>query len=74
MEPPDASRQPRYRYVVIASVLATVLPLLVVGLVASIEPRLLVGLAALLLAATLAGDLAVWRLAGDKLRAQGWRW
>ncbi len=74
-EPPHVRpRSRRWRYIVIASVGATMMPMLAVGLVAGMQPGRLVILTSLLVGASLAGDLAVWWFAGDKLRAQGWEW
>ncbi len=67
-------RSRRWRYVIIASMGATTIPMLVVGLVAGAQPGRLMILTLLLLGASLAGDLAVWWLAGDRLRARGWEW
>ncbi len=67
-------RSRRWRYVIIASMGATTIPMLVVGLVAGAQPRQIMILTLLLLGASLAGDLAVWWLAGDRLRARGWEW
>ncbi len=64
----------RWRYVVLVSALMTVVPIILVGLLAGGEPGLFIVLALVLLGATLSGDLAIWWLAGDRLRAQGWEW
>lgn len=70
----NRSKWRRWRYIVMASVLVTSGPVMLITLLAGMGLSESIGLSILLSAVAVAGDVVTWWLNGDQLRGHGWSW